>query len=251
MSKPFTDLNLTDEEISKNYTWQQIKNNQEYADSKVFDDLDRNLLVVSNQDNTLDQTPGLNDNIVVGTGINVIDTNNSVSIGHHMNIISGNDIIKIGGAESETENDDILSSNQCVSIGINNTMNTSADCISIGFDSSIQGNINLVIGSANDVVGNNNILIGDDIFFTHSNMSNNTIISIGQIPAVPAPANGSLIFGGSTGSNNPPAADARIQFLSNNLVAAGAGAAFPGSYDAYIPIRYRGANYRIPVLNDS
>jgi hypothetical protein len=248
MSKPFTDLNLSDNQIASNYTWKQVKNTQEYIDTKVFDDLEKNLLVVSNQDNTLDQSlPTLTDNVIVGTNIDVANSSSTISMGHHFLVSNSNDIVKIGGAQNIAADDTITNSNQCISIGFDNSLGPANTCISIGFDDDVEGNLNINLGNANDINGNSNILIGSDIFLTHSSMNNNVIISPVQIPN-PAPVDGSLIFGG--GTNNPPAGDARIQFLSNNLVAPGGTAAFPVNYFATIPIRYRGVNYRIPVLSD-
>ena len=80
----------------------------------------------------------------------------------------------------------------------------------------------------------------------YNNISNTVVISPNLIPGNP-PVSGSLVFGG--GVNNPATADARIQFLSNNLINAGGGGAFV-NYAATIPIKYKGTRYLIPVLAD-
>lgn len=255
MSKPFTDLDLTDEQIASNYTWKQIKNNQEYTDSKILDDLDRNLLVVSNRDNSVDDAVESTDNVVVGTNIELTETGTSVCVGHHFVVDDSSDVIKIGGGQNEV-NDDIISSQEVINIGYNNSCSNTGALVSIGHDNDTQGGVrNVIIGNANGTINcTDNIHIGNSLSLAgYNGLSNTVIIAPNLIPGID-PVSGSIIFGG--GVNNSASDDARIQFLSNNLVDAGVAFTEPlsgggeSAYDGYIPIKYKGTKYRIPVLLD-
>jgi hypothetical protein len=254
MSKPFTDLNLTDEQIASNYSWQQIKNTQEYADSyadsKVLNDPVNNLLFVSNADNTVEQGGGLTDNIVIGTDLTLEDSQSTVVMGHHFNVEEGVKVVKIGGGQTDNKNN-VIASQEVVNIGYNNSCNNVGLLVNIGFDNDTQAGVNnIVIGSKNIMVNacNNNVHIGNSLTLVNYDAIESTVVISPNIIPGNTPVSGSVVFGGKT--NNAAAADARIQFLSEELSNIGGGAVFPANYFATIPIRYKGVNYRIPVLSD-
>ena len=259
MSKPFDDLNLTGDEIARNYTWQQIQKNQEYINTKIFDDPDNNNLIVSNQDNTLGIPQGQN-NTIIGTANNVTESEDTTTISHHTNINKGKYVIKVGGGEddSPTYSDNLNDCIEVISIGYDNSVNPNGDAgvttgiISIGHNNTVEAtkSSNTIIGSLNNVNGTGNTLIGNHLAIGSYNGSNSIIISPTTINNSTQPASNSIVFGGAT--NFPPTNDARIQFLNTQLLGAGGGDTFANkvSYDNTIPIKYKGNKYLIPVFLD-
>jgi hypothetical protein len=250
MSKPFTDLNLTDEQIASNYSWQQIKNTQNYADVKVFDNVDRNLLVVSNRDNNLDKTAELNDNIILGTNVTVNTTKESITVGHDVTVAGCERLIKIGGGENFDDN--ILTSLDSVSIGYDNSIDTSNGVLSIGHGNTIgaSANGNIALGNNNSASSPNNLMIGNNVVPGVLTSTNTITISNGQLNAVPA--NGSIVFGGTNNQN--VSTGSRIQFLSDGLEPYGGAFTVTlvdgkAAYDGWIPVKYKDKEIYIPFFN--
>ena len=167
--------------------------------------------------------------------------------------------------------------NDVTNIGRNNNIvGAPLDSVIIGQDNTLAaeaGNV-ILIGDENSIKGNDNIIIGDqnafydgaaaaetregNIIFSKGltrallpDATNNTIIvaPTGITPngAEPIPS-GSIIFGNGTTPSTQP----KLQFGGANLIAALNGEALPnaGVPNAYIRIRYKNANYKIPVWDD-
>jgi hypothetical protein len=257
MSKPFSDLNLTDEEISKNYTWQQIKKTQDIVDSNIFVDTDRDIIVTANIDNNIDTTVGLDRVTVYGTAIDLTNSKNVVCLGHNTVLENVDGGVIIGGDRNGTP-DHIKDSTNTIIIGHNLDCGlTSAvtKATVIGHDSILKGVGNtVVVGNDNTQNIGGNIIIGHDVVDAELANNNNIIITNGQLNA--EPASGSIVFGGA--ANSDVAADGIIQFLSDGLEDVGAGfnvptipdggGGFDLPFDGYIPLKYKGLVVYIPFF---
>jgi hypothetical protein len=206
---------LTAEQINSDYALTQIQKLQTQTDD----------VTVNSQyfqyDNTLD-----NANI----GRNTIDENASESI------IIGRDNEIIGTAPIIGDN------NNNIIIGDRNTIN---------------GKQNIVIGSFNvlddvqqDNFSNYNLLITKNLTLLNIPDGTEDVIILSPYPlnvanrVIPS---GSMIFGNNTNPSSQPL----LQFGGPNLNDVLPTAPLVGNPDAYIRIRYKNANYKIPVWNDN
>lgn len=257
--KAFGDLGIPTA-TTNNYTWEQIQVVQNQINNRAFNDLENDVLIISNVDN--DFSPDSVELTQIGTNCDTVTSNKVVSIGHNLLTEDSDTVINIGG-DSDPTQQTVINSDATICIGFNNDIGNSdeiesgLDTICIGNDNQIRtdnsgvGAIskNIVVGhvSGLSTTGTNNISIGHSVDNDRPNIDHTIVLSTAPLLGN-KPVNNSIVFGGS--NNQPASADARVQFLSQDLLAEGAGAAFPAAYDAVIRINYRGTNYRIPVFTD-
>lgn len=253
MSKPFSDLNLSDTTISQNYTWQQIKNTQEYVDEKVYVDTVRDVLVVANEDNNIDQTMGLDRLTIFGTSIGATGAQNTVCVGHNMEMDNVNGAVIIGGDRNGIP-DRIQNSSNVIVIGHNldvGLTGTVQQATIIGHDSVLQSGSNtVIIGNNNDQINGGNIVIGHDVVPNELGNTGSIIITTGQL--IEEPVSGSIVFGGNT--NHTGSTGACIQFLSKELEPVAGGFQIPlvggeSDYDGGLKINYQGNEIVIPFFS--
>lgn len=253
MSKPFSDLALTDQELSSNYTWQQVKKTQEYIDSRVYVDQDRDILVVDNEVNDIDLSGGIKNLTICGTSIGSTGSFDTIVLGHNTELSNVDCGIIIGG-------DCLGTTGQVANFGDSIAIGHNLDCgdisgvtgaVLIGHDSVLrQGGHTVVVGNNNTQNIGGNILIGNNLVDDQINNTDMIILSNGLLKDEPQP--GSIVFGGvdsHTGSTG-----ARIQFLSEGLEDAGNAFTFPlnggeSDYAGFIPMKYKGTEIRVPFLN--
>lgn len=235
-------------EINSNYILRQVqllKTND--SDLVGFDPTPDNLSVPASQI-TLTGNPAPVDTVALGTELS-IDTSNQVTlIGHGVTVQESNDCISIGGSSGQNPNI-IRNAPSSINIGHDNPM---------GGATVEQGAFNIVIGSVNpkgiNGAGNRNVLIGNAL--NSGDQTSNQII-ISHKPLNASPVTGAIVFGGGA---HAPAADARVQFLSEDILNVG-GAVNVAAVDngaggwnvpfpATMRIRYKGVNYQIPLLAD-
>lgn len=259
--KVFEDLGLPDNTINQNYTWRQIKIAQNQLDNIIYDDPTQDILIVPNVNN--DFNPAENELTQVGTNSNTTDSSKVVSVGHNLSTINSDTVINIGG-DSDPTLQTIINSDATICIGFNNDIGN-VDENDSGISTICIGNNNQIrtldsgIGNPSDniVIGNNsglsstgfrNISIGHIVENDRPGINNTIVISSGSLNIANKPVDNSVVFGGI--NNQPASNDARIQFLSSDLIPEGAGAGFPAAFDALIRINYRGTNYKIPAFLD-
>lgn len=245
MTSPFKDLNLDNGQISANYTWKQINITNSKIDSKVYDNLTTNYLIVSNSDNTFNDDIAFSDVTLIGTNLTNTDSGKIINIGHGSTITNCDSIIKIGGTEGG--NDSVADSNNNIIIGYDNSVGV------IG-----ASNNNVVIGNNNSVTnGSNNVLIGHELGFGAIS-DNLMMISTEPLPNGQFPQDGSVLLGGNNDVSGLP----RFQLLQSGLLnlqgavaanglSAANDIATPANIAGYMRIRYKNRNLLIPVLLDA
>ena len=158
------------------------------------------------------------------------------------NIYFGPNIVHAPGSAT-TDANICIGFNASTAIGIQNVV----------INSQIAGAIDGVYIAGEDIKNcNRNILIGPTSVNppTHFPTGTNDVIIIGaegptnlnnNIPS------GSIMIGTSMEQSTQP----KFQIGGDNLINALAGGVLPGNPDAYIRIRYKNANYKIPVFTDN
>lgn len=241
MSEPFEDLNLSANQINADYTWKQIQTTSSKVDSKVYDNIATNYLVVSNQDNTFVDDPVFSDVTLLGTSLTNTNSGKIINIGHGSVITNSDTVIKIGGSEGGS--DTIVGSDNNIVISYDTDVGT------VGASSN-----NIILGNDNDIAnGTRNIFIGHQLGI--GGLTSDAII-IANRPLFAAPVTGSIILGGGPA----PSALAKFQLLSNDLINmtnnAGnanynpADGAANQATNGWLRLKYKGQNVKIPVLND-
>jgi hypothetical protein len=232
MSRPFEDLGLTQAQIDQNYTFKQIQLCENVADDKVFVDTAKFNMVVANVNNVFDNV--LDDHLtIVGTDLDVDDSDQVIVIGNSMTINASDTIISIGNT-----------------IGIDNADNV----INIGHDSSFfSGDNNVIVGNNNDNSGDNNVIIGHNI--GTGGVNNNMVVVANDTVSGIVPSGSVIMGGGETTSALP-----RVQFLnsySTPLQGAVAGNAFDNAVtfalppiNGYMRVKYKNRILLLPCLLD-
>lgn len=242
-------VGVTEAEINSNYLLRQVqllKTND--SDLVSFDPVPDNLSVPASQI-TITGDPAPVDTVALGTELTVNLSNQVILIGHGSTVQDSNDCISIGGS-SQAQPTLIRNANSSINIGHDNPM---------GGAGNNQADFNIVIGSTNPKgvagVATQNIIIGNAV--NSGDQKSNQII-LAHKTLAGEPASGAIVFGG--GGAIQPAGDARVQFLSDdiieltnnakNAVYNPADGAANQATNGWLRLRYKGQNIRIPIIND-
>jgi hypothetical protein len=244
-STPFTDIGLTADQISSNYTYSQIEKVHVNAVNSIYFDEVKDVVVIPVSGNTFERVAN-DDLTLIGTELTQTLSNNVVMLGHSMSALNSDNVVVIGGSPGGGVQG-VTGSSNVISIGFENAVgsaNAAPNNINIGDTSAITG-------------GSNNIVIGQQP--AHGGLLDNTIVITHRplIVGITPTARGSVILGG----DGNPSVLPKFQLLSPAMV----GLINQASDDDYDPddaaaaaltngfmrMKYQGVNIKIPIMLDT
>lgn len=244
-STPFTDIGLTADQISSNYTYSQIEKVHVNAVNSIYFDEVKDVIVVPVSGNTFERVAN-DDLTLIGTELTQTLSNNVVMLGHSMSTLNSDNVVVIGGSPGGGVQG-VTSSPNVISIGFENAAGSASPApnnINIGDTSAVTG-------------GSNNVVIGQQP--AHGGLLDNTIVITHRplISGITLPARGSVILGG----DGIPSVLPKFQLLSSAMVglinqastAAYAPNAVPAAAltNGFMRMKYQGVNIKIPIMLDT